>query len=103
MAVPPSMPTSIRLSPELVREQLARILSSRVFSNVDRLKRFLEFVVHETLENRGDQLKEYPIGTEVFEKGSSFDSRTDPIVRVQARRLRARLNVYYSQEGAGSP
>ena len=70
---------------------------------MERLKRFLEFIVTETLESRGDQLKEYPIGTEVFEKDSSFDSRTDPIVRVQARRLRARLNLYYAQEGAGSP
>jgi tetratricopeptide (TPR) repeat protein len=102
MAVPSNL-ASIRMSPELVREQLARILASRVFLNVDRLKRFLEFIVNETLENRGDQLKEYPIGIEVFEKDSSFDSRTDPIVRVQARRLRARLSLYYAQEGVGSP
>src|SRR6187397_1732735 len=83
------------------REQLDRILASTTFRQVDRLKRFLSFVVTETLAGRGDQLKEYVIGVQVFDKDSSFDPRADPIVRVQARRLRARLVRYYREEGGG--
>ena len=81
------------------RQQLDRILSSATFRQVDRLKRFLGFIVQESLEGRGDQLKEYVIGVQVFDKDSSFDPRADPIVRVQARRLRARLDRYYREEG----
>lgn len=81
------------------RAQLDRILGSKAFRQVDRLHRFLSFIVTETLEGRGDQLKEFLIGIEVFGKESSFDPRMDPIVRVQARRLRARLSRYYREEG----
>ena len=81
------------------RTQLERILASATFRQVDRLKRFLRFVVTEAIEGRDDQLKEYAIGVEVFDKESSFDPRADPIVRVQARRLRARLLRYYRDEG----
>src|SRR4026209_292854 len=81
------------------RLHLERILGSATFQQVDRLKRFLQFIVTEQLEGRGDGLKEYVVGVQVFSKDSSFDPRTDPIVRVQARRLRARLDRYYHTEG----
>ena len=83
------------------RAQLERILDSLTFRQVDRLKRFLNFIVTEALAGRGDQLKEYVIGVQVFDKDQSFDPRADPIVRVQARRLRARLERYYREEGGG--
>ena len=92
-----SKPTSA----ERVQQQLKRVISSSAFHAADRLKRFITFVVSETLENRADQLKEYVIGTKVFDKEASFNPRTDPIVRVQARQLRARLARYYSDEGLG--
>ena len=81
------------------RQQLERVLTSVTFRQVDRLKRFLNFIVTEALAGRGSQLKEYVIGVQVFDKDSSFDPRADPIVRVQARRLRARLERYYGEEG----
>ena len=81
------------------RQQLDRILSSKTFSQVDRLKRFVSFIVSEAIGGRGGELKEYVIGVEVFGKEPSFDPRTDPIVRVQARRLRSRLVRYYREEG----
>jgi TolB-like protein/Flp pilus assembly protein TadD len=81
------------------RQHLERVLTSVTFRQVDRLKRFLNFIVSEALAGRGDQLKEYVIGVQVFDKDSSFDPRADPIVRVQARRLRARLVRYYREEG----
>jgi len=82
-----------------VRQQLDRILASKAFRQVDRLQRFLSFIVDEALNGRGDNLKEFLIGAEVFGKEASFDPRMDPIVRVQARRLRARLARYYREEG----
>src|SRR5215831_9149709 len=86
-------------SEHAIREHLAGVLSSAAFAQVDRLKRFLRYVAEETLAGRSEKLKEYPIGVEVFDRETSFDPRTDPIVRVQARRLRARLGRYYEEEG----
>jgi tetratricopeptide (TPR) repeat protein len=83
--------------------ELARVLGSQTFRQVERLKRFLNFVVTEATSGRGDQLKEYVIGVQVFDKEPSFDPRADPIVRVQARRLRARLVRYYRDEGHEDP
>ncbi len=80
-------------------DQLNRILSSKAFRQADRLKRFLSFIVDETIAGRGERLKEFVVGVEVFGKDNSFDPRNDPIVRVQARRLRAQLARYYREEG----
>lgn len=88
-----------KVSEKAVRQQLNRILASKTFSQVDRLKRFVGFIVGETVSGRGGDLKEYVIGVQVFGKEPSFDPRTDPIVRVQARRLRTRLARYYEDEG----
>ena len=82
-----------------VLKQLDRMLASSTFKQVDRLKRFLSFIVLESIGGRGTELKEYVIGVHVFGKESSFDPRTDPIVRVQARRLRAKLVLYYQEHG----
>ena len=86
---------------EGIREQLERVVTSVTFRQVDRLKRFLTFTVGEAIAGRADQLKEYVIGVQVFDKEQSFDPRADPIVRVQARRLRTRLMRYY--EGSPGP
>ena len=83
---------------EGIREQLERVVTSVTFRQVDRLKRFLTFTVGEAIAGRADQLKEYVIGVQVFDKEQSFDPRADPIVRVQARRLRTRLMRYYREE-----
>src|SRR4051795_4565922 len=84
---------------DAVREHLERILASPTFQQGDRLKRFLKFIVLEAVAGRRHELKEYVIGVQVFGKEETFDPRADPIVRVQARRLRARLVRYYREEG----
>lgn len=99
MAVRTAAPTPLRLPDQEVQDQLARLLASKTFLQVDRLKRFARFIVLESLGGRGADLKEYVIGVQVFGREDSFDPRTDPIVRVQARRLRARLDRYYREEG----
>jgi serine/threonine-protein kinase len=88
-----------KTSEKAIRQQLERILASATFQQVERLKRFISFIVIEAASGRSDELKEYVVGVQVFGKESSFDPRTDPIVRVQARRLRARLSRYYQDEG----
>ena len=94
-----SIAAADRESEQSVREQLQRILASATFQQGDRLKRFLTFIVNEAIAGRRNELKEYVIGVQVFGKEESFDPRTDPIVRVQARRLRAKLVSYYREEG----
>lgn len=86
-------------TPQEVREQLARLLRSRGFAQSPRMARFLRYTVEEALAGRGDTLKEYLLGMEVFDRRSSYDPRVDPIVRVEARRLRAKLRHYYETEG----
>src|SRR6266581_3770070 len=99
MTKPALVAASSRLPEKDLRQQLDRVLGSPTFQQVDRLKRFLTFITLEALGGRSDQLKEYVIGVQVFGKEQTFDPRTDPIVRVQARRLRARLVRYYREEG----
>jgi serine/threonine-protein kinase len=82
-------------------EQLGKILASRFFVKSERLSRFLRFCVEQALAGREDQLKESVLGVEVFDRPASYDPRIDPIVRVEARRLRAKLRAYYEAEGAG--
>jgi tetratricopeptide (TPR) repeat protein len=82
---------------------LERVLGSTAFRRASGLRRFLEYVVRETLAGRGDRLKEYTIGVEVCRRGADFDPRIDTIVRVAAIKLRQRLNAYYRTEGATDP
>ncbi|MEO1474998.1 MAG: hypothetical protein AAFS13_01340 [Pseudomonadota bacterium] len=83
----------------LIEAQLKQIIESAQFSDTTRLKRFLEYVVTETLEGRGDQIKGYSLGVDVFDKPKDFDPQADTIVRVQAKKLRTRLMIYYASEG----
>ena len=87
----------------LIRGELALILESRVFRLSMRMKRFLRFVVETTLEGRADCLKEYVIGTEVYDRKPPYAPSQDSIVRTEARRLRGKLKEYYEAEGGMDP
>src|SRR5262249_53868265 len=82
-----------------IREQLVRILNSGPFHQSPRRQRFLEYLVNETLAGRGERLKAYNVALEVFERPESFDPVTDPLVRIEAGRLREKLREYYGTEG----
>ena len=86
-------------APEIVRAQVEKILASRGFSRSSRLSRFLKFAVEQTLAGHSEHLKEQSIGLEVFDRKTDYDPRIDPIVRVEARRLRAKLRAYYTSPG----
>jgi TolB-like protein len=79
--------------------QIDRILASRWFSRSERLCRFIRFSANHVLSRGADRLKEYLVGVEVFDRGPAYDPRIDPIVRVEARRLRAKLKAYYASAG----
>jgi serine/threonine-protein kinase len=79
--------------------QLEKILAGADFLHSVRMSRFLRFAVERSLQGKAAELKEYLIGVEVFDRPESYDPRIDPIVRVEARRLRSKLKNYYDTEG----
>jgi hypothetical protein len=93
----------MELGKEQKLEQLERVLQSRTLQNSESLKAFLRFVVEKTVADRDVLLKEYTIATEVFGRNSDYDPRIDSVVRVQAGRLRTKLQEYYTTEGKGDP
>ena len=86
-----------------IREQLDRILKSGPFLQSRRRQRFLEYIVNETLAGRGERLKGYNVALEVFDRPETFDANVDPIVRIEAARLRDKLREYYDAEGQSDP
>lgn len=84
---------------EEVNQALQRILASDPFQRSERLTHFLSYVVEKAMQGQSADLKEYCIGVEVCGRKDSYDSRTDPVVRVEARRLRSAIDLYYANEG----
>ena len=89
------------LTSEIIRLSLRKILSNELFARSSRQSRFLRFTVEETLAGRGPDLEQYVIGLKVFDRTDSFDPQSDPIVRIGAMRVRAKLKAYYETEGRG--
>src|SRR4051812_21859543 len=88
------------LSPQLVQDELQRVVVIRDFMPSERKRRFLKYVVQETLAGRADRIKAYTIAVNVFDRDPSFDPLADPVVRIEAGRLRRCLEHYYLAEGA---
>src|SRR6476619_923470 len=84
-----------------VRAQVERMTTSTVFRNSPQLATFLWFIVEAQLCGKGERLKGYTIGVEVLRRDASFDPQMDPIVRVEATRLRRAIERYYAGTGAG--
>ena len=82
-----------------VQEVLGKIMMSKGFVNSERMQRFLRYTVDKTLAGKTEDLKEYSVGLEVFDRPGNYDPRVDSIVRVEARRLRSKLKAYYAGEG----
>ena len=88
---------------EAIRHQLDRILNSGPFHQSQRRQRFLEYLVNEALAGRSDRLKGYNVALEVFDRPETFDPILDPVVRIEARRLREKLREYYDTDGQDDP
>jgi hypothetical protein len=86
-----------------VREALQRALSSSDFPATERNRRFLAFVVEQTLAGESDKISGYAVATRVFGRPQDFNPTTDPIVRIEAAKLRRDLETYYLKSRAVDP
>lgn len=90
-------------SPEEAHTELERLLADARFSATSRRKAMLKFIVDETLAGREDSIKGVSIAQAVFGRGVDFDQQSDSIVRIEARRLRHDLDLYYLGPGSDNP
>src|SRR5580704_2207296 len=93
----------IQIDHQAIRQELARVLESPIFAQSERLARFLRFTVETTLAGEGAAIKEYLIGTEVYDRKPPYHPSVDSIVRSEARRLRSKLREYYESTGKDDP
>ncbi|WP_431861249.1 tetratricopeptide repeat protein [Azospirillum sp.] len=91
------------IPPKLIEDALERVLASRGFRGSTRKRRFLKFVVDETQAGHADRIKAFTIAMDVFDRDANFDPLIDPVVRIQAGRIRRCLEQYYLTEGALDP
>ena len=83
--------------------ELDRLLADPLLKLSERNRRFLRFTAEETLAGRADRIKAYTIAVDVFGRSEDFDPVADPIVRIEANRLRSALRTYYSGPGQQTP
>lgn len=89
------------VSPEEARGALERMLASEIFRDSPQLAAFLRFVTEAELRGESGRIKGYTIGVEALGRDKDFDPQIDPIVRVEATRLRRTIERYYAGPGAG--
>src|SRR4051812_35494613 len=92
-----------RTHAEAVRDQVRRLLESPEFLVPERARRFLTYIVEETLDGRADRIKAFSVATDVLGRDASFDGSTDPVVRIEAGRVRRALEHHYLTAGADDP
>jgi len=86
-----------------IERQLERIVASSGFARADRLSHFLRFIVAQAVQGKAHELKESVIGVAVYGRRPDYDPKADPTVRVEARKLRVRLQEYYRAAGRADP
>lgn len=91
--------TEARFSKDAIEMQLKKIIHDPIFEGSSILKRFLTFIVGETLSDHSNRLKEYTIAVNVLDKPTNFKPQESGIVRIHAGRLRRALNYYYDERG----
>ncbi len=85
------------------KAELEAILSSKLFTRAPSIAKLLSYLCRKYFDGEADQIKEYTIAVELYERSPDFHSKEDPIVRVEATRLRTRLKEYYQSEGKDHP
>ncbi|MFD1793816.1 hypothetical protein ACFSE0_19595 [Ochrobactrum teleogrylli] len=88
---------------EAIRACLAKLTSAAEFSRSPRARKFLIYIVEETLSGRADRIKEYTIALDVFDRKSGHDLAGDSLVRTSAKRLRQSLDAYNNGKGKLEP
>lgn len=92
-----------RVHDQDIRKALERVCRSKAFEGKARANRFLNYIVEEALQGRADRIKAYSVALEVFGRDETFDAQNDPVVRIEAGRLRRMLEHYYLDEGKEVP
>lgn len=90
-------------TPLEARAALDRVVASKQFDASDRNRRFLIYIVNESLAGRAERIKAYAVATAVFGRDEDFDPQLDPIIRIEAGRLRRSLERYYLTDGSNDP
>lgn len=85
------------------RDAVDRVLRAGVFAKSPSLERFFRYICERHFEGQSDRIKEYGIAVEALGRPPEFDPKEDSIVRVEAHRLRKRLEAYYKGPGANDP
>ena len=98
-ALHPSSRPKAETFAQCIRDHLSEVLASNQFDGASRSRDFLSFIVEESLTGRAELLNQSVIATRVFGRKSDFDAILDPVVRVQAGRLRRSLERYYLLTG----
>lgn len=98
LKVTPVLETAAEFREE--RAELHTLIASGMFDRAPHLLNFLNYVCERSFQGHTDQIKEYTIGVEALRRSSDFDPKRDSIVRVEAHRLRKRLEEYYAREGS---
>ena len=86
-------------STDMVLQQLQRVLDSPEFDGTKAQRAFLQYVVEKTIQGKSDEIKGYSVATDVFGRSKDFDQNIDPIVSIQANKLRRSLERYYLTAG----
>ncbi len=84
------------------RELLKRLFNSRYFAGAQSLKRILEYLCQRSEDSERGTIKEYDIAVHALGRPSSFDPKTDPIVRVNIATIRERLRSFFENEAPDS-
>jgi hypothetical protein len=91
--------TETSLPNDDIRQQLQRIITSPDFDATKQQRAFLNFIVSQTLAGNSSDIKGYTVATKVFGRDENFDQSIDPIVSIQANKLRRSLERYYLLSG----
>ena len=86
-----------------VLNQVEKIISHDLFRSSRRSVSFLKYVCSKKLEGNTDHIKEYSIAVDAFGLAADFDQQQNPRIRVEAKRLRDRLEQYYISDGSHDP
>jgi adenylate cyclase len=92
-----------RIAESDIRAALERLLRDKRLHMSERNRRFLRFVVEEKLAGRAERIKAYTVAVDVFGRAPTFDGLIDPIVRIEATRMRAALDAFYQEHGSADP
>lgn len=92
-----------KLQGDEIHAQLDKILASTEFNVPERVRQFLIYVISQTLAGHADRIKAYSVAVEVFGRDANFDIQNDPVVRIEAGRLRRALERYYLLSGSSDP